>query len=742
MTATLAPPPIVTKAPGPAPRQDEDPDKNLPTILSVLSQSTREERAADPETSREAARGLWRIMNEAAIQLEPIYGEADENWRFFNGIHHSYASAALNAPVILPEPAAKTIRVTLNYIRRAVERQVSILLKDPPMPRCLAGSAGIVDEMASEAGDIVVGWRQRRSELAGDAERVNLAKAISGFCWVHSEWDDTTGPEVGTGKFNILGDDGQPMPQEQWTPQTVPQGDFNRDILTHRQGVWDPSASHLFGGSYFFVRKELSRFDFANAHPDLDIDEFPPESDEKMKKVSELGRGMQSSQQTAFSTGESEAKDKLEVDICYVPKCASLPRGARIMFTREAIVEETDNPRYPREDEPQEREPNKNEEPWHPCFPFIHMVRINSAAGYSPIHDAIPCNKGINGYASMAFRHGGQLSAAKVKVPHNLAQEWADTVQVFKVPPRGFDHNSLGYLTPPQMPPEYISQWRELKNALYEFMGLNQPTIGQNENPNDSGYKIRLQQQVSDNDLETVRSRDNAMWAAVYEYELLLFRRHADTKRQIDVVGGNKAVQLKEFDRTSLTAGTRVYCANDSFLPRDPQAKMTAIQRMMGTKIFEMQDAKLRQKLIRLFDKQDFLAFEESEEADRSRAKRQILKIMNGQEPGGIADWDDHLVQMDVIREHALAEDFEAQVEAELMASMQPGAPPVPAAPGAPPPMPGAPPQPTSATFQRLTALYNAHKTALEQQQMAMAPPAPPPGAAPPAQPAPAKAAA
>lgn len=724
-TAQLGAPPPGSVTTSPPPKEGADP--RAPTILAALCASTAEERAADPEVANTLARDLYQILTRWAQQHEPIMRESDENADWVEGRHYSYNSVALNARVAMPEAPKGTIRLSYGYIRRGVARGVSILLKDPPIIKCLAGDSEVLDQAASEAADDVVDWRQRCAVLASEPERVAETAFIGGTCWVHEEYDTSAGQLVETGEIRYFGDDGMPLP----VPEKVqePQGEYAREILTWRQGVPDPAATHIFGGSAFFVRKRMSRFDLHRMKPELDIGEFQPDGEEKLRRVEGLGRGMTSTGATSPWDGGSVNdldKDAIEVAICYVPKCADYPKGRRILLTPQKLLEEMDNPKYPTDEELAlgEVEPVQSEEPCWPVFPFIHMFRPGGKPfGFSPVHDAIPCNKAINGLGSKALQHAALIANSKVKVPNDLAQEWNDANgQVFKVPRRGFDRNTLGFISPPPMPQEYLTLWHENKDALYEFLGLNQPAIGQQETTGQSGYAIKLRQQTADNDLEKVRSRQNNMWACVYRYDLFLFRRHATTKRKIEVLGENRRVALKELDRTAILPATNVLCVNDSAIPRNPAERVIFINQLLGGKsIFDLKPEQ-QQEMFQLYRLQDFKAFEERKAGDRMRAERQIRRIMADEEPGQISDMDDHLVQSAVLREFGLSEEFENKVKQELMSGQTPGQPPMPGA---------APPQ--SLTFQRLNTLYTAHKQALMAQTQAQAPAAPPagPGASP-----------
>jgi hypothetical protein len=259
-------------------------------------------------------------------------------------------------------------------------------------------------------------------------------------------------------------------------------------------------------------------------------------------------------------------------------------------------------------------------------------------------------------------------------------------------------------------------------------MWLNQPAVGSQESAGDSGYKVRLQQQVADNNLEKVRERQNDMWACLYQYELFLFRRHVHSKRAILIVGENRAAYLRELDKTAIMPGTNVRCVHNSFMPRDPSMKMAWFQQFMGTGVMQL-PAVQQQQMFEWIGAQNTDIFIDIKRADVMRAKRQILAIMNDQDPGQVSDMDDHVVQLDVIRTFGLSEEFETKVTMELKAAQKQAAAMPPTGVDAMGQM-VQPPQPTSPTYTRLMGLYAAHKQALIAQQTAAAPP-PAPGAGP-----------
>ena len=696
--------------------------KDAPTILAALSLSTREERAADPKKGEELAAALKPIMDRWREQHETAYEEADRNHEFYNGNHWGYHSVALNARVLAPESPNGTPRRTVNYIRRTVEKQVTILTKDEVTLRALAEDSEIMDRAASKASDEILKWRQSRTVLCSDQENVARAKAIAGWCWVHEEWDSTAGRVValknkdGTPRLKpVLGDDGAPQMDpasglQMTEPEMGPEGDFHREVLSHRQGVPDPAATHPFGGSGFFVRLRMPRFDFEERFK-KDASDFPATGNDDMKKVAAIGR----SSGTA-KTGDSEDRDEIEVDILYTPRCKDYPRGCRVVFTEKHLIEESDNPRYPTEEEPQEGVPNQAEEPVWPVFPFLMLPRPQSALGVSCVTDAIRHNRSINWLVSKADQHADKISNIKVKVPNDLAAEWDNTqTQVIKVPRRGFDPNTLGYVaSPPPMPPEYVTLWREHKDALYESMWLNQPAVGQTDEADQSGYAIRLRQQSADNDLEKVRRRDNNMWAAIGEYDLMLLRRYADTERKIMVVGENHRSTVRVFDQSSILPNTSVRCVHNSFMPRDPSMQMAWLQQFLGTGILDRPKEE-KQKVFEWIGMSDAEGFIEREQGDLTRVERQLRRIMEGKDPGQVSDMDDHTVQLERIRQFGLSEEFETKVEQELAAAAEQAA--ITMQP------------PTSPTFDRVTGLYAAHKQALMAQMMAQAPPPAAPGA-------------
>lgn len=648
-------------------------------------------------------------MKNWARAHEPAYLESDENQDFYDGFHYGYFSTAAGRRISVPEPSPKILRLTWNYCERYTERVVSIVLKDPPIIDVVAGSGEVLDVAASEAGKDIIDWQEQRARLRCAPERVARHATISGWCWLHEQFDPEAGPIV-----QRLNENGEPMMEfvdpttgepfpEGPRPAMAPRGQFVSDILTHRQGVPDPAATHPFDGSGFFTRQDISRFDLKRRNPHLNIADFPPEGDDDMRRTQDRGRGTTSSPGV---NGTAEERDKLELLTLYVPKCPDYPKGRRVLFTQEELIEEMDNPRYPIEgfEEPDE-EPNESEEPPWPVFPFVFTHRQNSPLGKTPMRTAIQANKAINGLGSTAMMHAARMKG-KWKVPDDLAQELSDeTAQILKVRRRGFDHNTLGVIAPPPMPQEYVTLWRENKEFMQEAFGLNAPAVGQVDTSGQSGYAQRLRQQVADNDLEKIRRRFNDMWACVYRYRLFLFRRHADSTWKIQVGGENRRSALRALDRTAIMPATNVLCVNDSSIPRDPQQKIAWWQQLNQTGIFQMPDKVLRQKILRMLSLRDFATWDDASQADVMRAERQLRRIESNEDPGEISDMDDHLVQMDVFRTYGLSEAFETRVRKELLEAQKQ--------------MSGMPPQPgqvMSRTFQRLTGLYAKHKEALELQ--------------------------
>jgi len=223
--------------------------------------------------------------------------------------------------------------------------------------------------------------------------------------------------------------------------------------------------------------------------------------------------------------------------------------------------------------------------------------------------------------------------------------------------------NSIGYLSPPSVPQDAIPLLNQTRELIEYVVGVNASTIGQTDSGDQSGRAIEGLQQRDTAGLDDIKR--NLYRAAEQHMELKLryFRRYAEEKRKMVVVGANEQIAVKHFNRAALAAGTDVVCFNDSSLPSEPGKRIMAIMNI-GTALQGAPDERWRMALLKLFRLHDFHGFFRTADPFADRVERIKRQILQGQFPQYMP-WDNPLAVKAGIEELLCSEEFESKVAAE-----------------------------------------------------------------------------
>jgi hypothetical protein len=684
VSAIEAPP--LAPAPPPAPPR---PRPSPHTILGAIS-------LEDPVARAQA---LERICERWARHAEPLYQEADKAYNFYIGNHYGYQSAALGTFVPIPTWSSDTVRRTINVIQPNTEQMVSILTAERPVFGAVAGTSETRDSAASEAADDLCEWIQREFDFVGMRRRMARGAGIAGSRYVLREWDPSAGaPVIEPGPVDPM--TGQPGP-----PSMRPAGNFRFVEMSHRQVVQDPSAMRWGEGAALFCLFNTSKFALRNSFPQVDVESLvTTQGNEHMRRVWAIG---QPAERGVSVTGDASERDDIVCTLAFIPRCAEFPQGLRVLTAGGIEFERTPNPVYPTPEEVAQGE-GWPQIPW-PVTQFVHLERESSPHGRGVVTAAISPQQQLNGIASKFELHISKASGVKLFVPAALTAEITDeTAQVVPYP-KSVDMSGAGYKNAPAVTNEYITAANWCLDRLNEIFGINASTKGISESE-DSGRKTMSLQKRDIGRLQPTKDLQDMAELDLLRGSLFLFRRHADVKRKIDVVGENRRQAVRELDRTAILPNTNIVLYNDKSIPRDPSDRMLWLQSFLQTGVLQLPPEQ-REAIIQLMRLRDFKGFMEHQAPHRDRARRENLKLLNGEQIG-ILELDDHLIHLKVLAELVLSEEFENRCAAELQDPTSGG---------------------QSPTWVAALRHYGEHKQALLAMQMeqarAMAPPPAEPGA-------------
>lgn len=696
-----------------------------PSIEDALSDLTD-----DLSDSAKAAEKLLAVAKDWFDASKWYHREAIHAVAFYFGWQYGYYSESEGRLIANPQPRSNSmVRIVVNVVKPTVDQATAILTRDDPIFGAAAAKTDIADVAAGEAADNLARdiWRSHR--LRSMYRNCARDAFVTGTQPMLCEWDDTAGPFVHEQKFDAEAGGMVPMftattgpeaPEPGLAPRYKKQGDLRFTYLTREQVAPDPSSHNDIDGQGIIIVENLSpgRFRqvygeaaFAKVQATLDDDRGERRHGEQADRSSPQGSGGTTTEQSRTAKG-------IDVYRLYVRDCPSYPRGKEIRFCSGAVLMNRLNPMYPAETEVDESWPRM---PW-PVFTARCDERGTTYWGAGKVVQMIDPQKSFNGTFSKSIQHVASVANTKVLLPKGLDVEMSDEIgQVIRFA-RTIDPSKIGYLTPPDIPQAYTTILSLLKSELEYIAGINEATTGEVPSANSSGRQVGLLQQANIGKLKPVKDNIDDTFTEMMRYAVFLFRRHADQKRKILVLGQGRVAQIKYLDRADIAAGTDFLLFNDQSLPSDPTQKILALQQLT-TMLQGVEDPRWKKALLRLVRLHDFNGYLEELDIDEVKAEY-VVRCLDQGIPWFRHESDDPISMVIAIERFVKSTVFAERVSQEtasgqpsdLLGRTQaaftyyktlatvPGTPPAPAGfvspapvmglPGAAPPQPGAPPAP------------------------------------------------
>jgi hypothetical protein len=615
-------------------------------------------------TGHDRARKLEALVEDAVRSHEWYYEECARSWGFYYGDHYGYWDASTDSWVRTPKAVASHVRLVVNLCEPIVDQATSILIQGGMNIGAVAASSEGKDSAASEAGDQILEHAWRFHGLDDLYYRTARAGVVTGTGITHLQWDMTRGRHVTRGIRGLGPDDEMPddplMQLLGAVPDVGPEGDAVFESLHAEEVVPEPNMRAPHKGMWIAVRKEISRTDLGEQFPQIFSDDdqtgvsADPYGSEKMSRVRQLS---QNNGNTGSYQYDRYPRESVLVYTFYLRSSAEFPKGKMFIFADGKELFEGDNPVY----DDEESWPNR----MAPITFYRHKPRDNCIWGRGTVSGLIDLQKALNGTFSKAVQHVAKIAGAKVMLPKGLDVKWSDeTGQVIRVP-RQIQPGQIGYVNPANMPPEYMQLVDKAQEKMEYNAGINAATQGTVDQGDPSGRALQLLQQRDTGRLADAKKRLDGSIAVQMQYFLLLFRRHASTPRKILVVGANGVTAIKEFDRSSLVAGTDVLVFNDQSIPKNPSERILYVTNMVMNGLLDMTQPAQKELAMELLRLRDFKGFLEQQSPHRTKALRENRKLMLG-EPVQLWQYDDHIQHIDTLEKLMLSEEFEQRVAQEF----------------------------------------------------------------------------
>lgn len=624
----------------------------------ALTDSTGKER-----TEAQRAAALYDVARDWTDKSRWYQTEAQRCRAFYNGWQYCLYSAGQDRWILAPEPRANSmVRIVVNAIKPTTDMAAALLSRDEPIFGAAGAKSEVRDSAASEAGDAVLRDVWRAHKLASMYRDSARDVFVTGSQPILVEWDDSAGRPVPATKFDEALGVEVPDVGEDGKPKTRREGDLLFTYLDRAQVIPDPAARSDRDGEGITIVSRLSRARVRAIYPEkaalIDAD-----TDQGSTQTAELDAANAADRASGVAadsvTSPGRDTDLLTVYRTYARSSAEWPMGREIHYTARVVLLEKDNPIYPQDSEPDETWPG----PQWPVFTARCDTRTSSYWGSGRVVHMLEPQKTYNGTFSKAVQHIAVCANAKILLPAGMQAEWSDEVgQVFRYP-RWYQPGSIQYVQPPELPAAYPTMLQLLKSELEYIAGINEATMGNQPSSESSGRQVIALQQANIGKLKPIKIDLDLTWSEIMRFALFLFRRHADMKRKILVVGENKEVEIKYLDGADLAAGTDVIVFNDTSLPSDPAQRIIALNTIFE-KLGTIQDPAMRTLFLRLQRLHDFAGMLEKVNPDEVKALRLIRQIVNG-EPWYSYEGDDPLTFKRELDGFIKTREFEMMVERE-----------------------------------------------------------------------------
>ena len=631
--------------------------KRLPEVLRAVRLVDDEGAPLKPN---DRAGDLARVARGWYEAWEWYYAETKQCLAMENGAQFGYWNLRERRWVSTPESRnPDVIRIAINLIKPAVDQAKAMLTAERPRFGATAATSEGSDLAAGDAANELTEYFWRAKGLGRKYEKTARSAFSTGTAFVLVEWDTSLGAPTVIGAS--VGEDGEPQARFGMS------GDIRFTVTQREQVAFDPASRDEQEGVGLFIKRRMSRARLLALFPEKDDVVLSDSGDDDEDPT--WGRGEEYVERYSPATGGSGddstyESDEVTVYTFYLRASPDRPQGGMFIFTSEGkSLYEGDNPVYPSYEELQAGElwPEIN---W-PVIALYGDERDNSPVGRGRTLDAIPIQKAVNGAFSKAVQHAALIANAKPILPGRSDFEWTDIPgQVIRTR-RGESARDFGYLTPPQMPDAYMAIVNTGRELIENSMGINASSSGTTPTADASGRLVQQLQQRDQTRIAPIKAGLDHKWAVIVTLGLRFFRRHAEHKRRLLIVGENKAQALKFFDRSSLAAGTDVMVYNNTSIPTDPNQKMLWLMNF-GTVLAQAKDERQEDLYIELANMRDLKGHLDKRSPHRVKALRNNRMLLMGEIPIP-SPWDNAMVHKATLEELLCSEEWQRKVEQEEM---------------------------------------------------------------------------
>lgn len=632
-------------------------DKDVPDLLEAL-RAPKEERAellyaivADAEDAR--SRDLWKWDRDRAF----VAGDQDGKIS-----HTGYARTYKweRSPRVREE--VRRWKRTVNHIGKISAQIRALLTQERPAFDAMAGSSEGADSATARSVKFVLQWMRRRHDLETKQANCSQGAHDVGTRFLHVTFDKTAGglvekedgfdeiPEVTeptldpvTGEhFDEVVEAARVEPKYTMAPS----GDVSFIEREPEEIVYPAYANPFRDPEWICVKEYLPLSTVQDRYGDLDFDVG---HDDREPSIGSFGLS------NMPGVGRNSVFDHEKlclIYIMYVKRSSAFPLGREIVFQKELLIEEGENPVYPLDGEPQAWFPNHN----FPVFPFRWIVDPKSPYGISGTSQLIDLQLDVNGFVSKQAMIAAKISHARRKVPRGTPFIQSDDPMATIEYPQTKGPDSIRWEDPPQFPHELILLPNDRIEQMNDVSGVTAAIQGQ-ANAEDSGIKVRQLKQSAQGRLGPIKVAHDQAMARALLHAVNLLRRHLDTEQVMLVVGENNRTAVETFKQANLASMIDIYPVNNP-LSSDPTSKMLQMQQLVQM-LGQTQDPVLQSRIVAALNLDEVLQLQDEMGVHRDRALSEELRIARGEQVA-VDPFDDDLSHIAVHTTERLSEEGQA----------------------------------------------------------------------------------
>lgn len=632
-------------------------DGETPSLIEALKAPKRERAeklsAIVGQAERARAGDLWRWDRDRAFVAGKQHGRrrtasADRGARW-------------EVSPRVSRDTSKWLR-TENHIGKISATMRSILTQERPNFAAMAGSSEGVDRGTAKTVKLVLQWVQRRHETETTHANCMQGAHDVGTRFLHVYFDDQAGGLVRAMERREIPEETEPAIDpatgeeferivkpasfEEVEGEEKPSGDVTFLEREPEEVLVPAHATPYRDPEWLAVKEFVSRASLRDQYGDAVMKKVEgQESDtESTHGVYEVSNRPGVGRNSVHSTGEIAL-----VYTLYAKRCRGFPRGKMVVFTKDHLLDEGDNPVYPIEGEPQEWFPHFH----YPVFPFRWILDPKSFYGISGTDQLVSLQRDLNGALSKQAIITAKISHARRKIPKGTHFVRTDDPMAVLEYNRTQGPDSIKWEQPPQFPNELFLMPNDRRQQMDVISGVNSALQGM-ANAEDSGVKNRQQIQRAMGRLGPIKADHDRVMARALLHAICLLRRHLETEQVMLVVGENNRTSAETFRQADLTGLIDVYPVNNP-LSSDPTKRMLEMQQVVQM-LASIQDPVLASRVIAALKLEESLEIEDELGVHRNRAQSEDVKLSRGEQVA-VDMFDEDLVHLSVHTTEHLSEE-------------------------------------------------------------------------------------